>query len=308
MKLAKRVFRDLSILVCVASTVVFVTPLFVGIGDFPPRFFIPVAILLTLSVYEIILVSAPRRVGSTARGMIVQVVGGIISVSYICLMLVLIAVVSISAFAGCVIVIVLLTGAQNIIYWYEEGPRRAAQVSEDELNCLDPRPETVSKNADEQFSHEKQWFARLEECVNSEINEWECTIESQNQLIRELLQGSTFEGAITLEDLHDESHYQGAKGILLGADREIHDAKAAKEVRIRCRVYLNLLEMLSCSRTCELRVVRALKMASGPGIRLSGKGLRRTCDVNIRTEYGPVDSEISTKPLPGTKARRGRRV
>jgi hypothetical protein len=106
-----------------------------------------------------------------------------------------------------------------------------------------------------------QWFARLEECVNSEINEWECTIESQNQLIRELLQGSTFEGAITLEDLHDESHYQGAKGILLGADREIHDAKAAKEVRIRCRVYLNLLEMLALADLRAARV-RALKMAS----------------------------------------------
>ena len=63
---SKRVYRAFSVLVCFASIVVFVVPLFVGIRGFPPWFFIRVAILLTLSVYELILVTH-RSVSDQSR-------------------------------------------------------------------------------------------------------------------------------------------------------------------------------------------------------------------------------------------------
>ncbi len=257
-EMCKKAFRDISVVASVVSATAFLIALFVGRANADPRILTWFAVVLSLSTYELLLTAAPSVHRSKAVAAVILYVGTLICISLICLMLWIMWLVNVTSVLACTALIVCIIVLQNIIHWCEDWPTGRIKLDEGELNDLDPCPEIVSANADEQFSYENEWYACLSNHLASYTAQLEQNIAVQAEAIRELSRGTDLEGAIADEDVRDESHHDRMRNLFLGIEEKVDDPKLARKLRALYREYLLDLEKLALAdlRAARLNVLR----------------------------------------------------
>jgi hypothetical protein len=258
---ARRFFHDISIVVSIYCLGMLTAPQFVGIGVISRDQFILYGLLLVLAVHELVIVDAHPNPRAIVRGQIMYGLGAIVLGIFSVQMLYNVAILSIGGSVACLTLIVLLAVVHDRVILPREDERRGmAAETEDEMNALDPLPATISRNPSEQFDYETRWCHHLLACVGADTEQIGSSIESELEAIRSLVKGSSFETLLETADARGDAHYERVRQILHDAEQDIFDPDSVGNLRVRCRMYLSLLEMLALHDLRAARL-RAFKIA-----------------------------------------------
>jgi hypothetical protein len=240
----KRTFHDLSLVFAVVSALAFVIASLVRGANLDTRVFSFLAILLSLSTYEVVLTGAPTHQRSVVRGIAIMYIGIVCVALFVFIMTYIIGVVSASCLPILLCFFVLVVMVNNLIFWRENRLDINYPLEAGSPTRFDLQPEVVSANTRTQIEYEKQWYARQRKLVVSEVSHWEERVHRQQEAICQLCEGTDLARIVADENVRDEIYFGKLNSLYIEIEKSVPNPDLAETLRTLLREYLLELEAL----------------------------------------------------------------